>query len=99
MSTLFDFFGGPAYTLAAWLFIMSLALFLLMGVDKRLARQGARRVPEKRLFLLALLGGAVGGFFGMYAFRHKTRHWYFVLGFSALALLQAAALVYLALAK
>lgn len=74
----------------------SLLLLILMGADKRLARVGGRRVPEKRLFLLALLFGAPGGLLGMYAFRHKTRHWYFILGFWALTLIQLAALGWLA---
>ena len=76
--------------------IMSLALLLLMGADKHYAKSGRRRVPEKRLFLLALLGGAPGGLLGMYAFRHKTRHPRFLLGFWALALLQLGALGYCA---
>ena len=75
---------------------MSFVLFLLMGTDKRLAKRGARRVPERTLFLLALLLGAPGGLLGMYAFRHKTRHWYFVLGFWGLALLELGALGYCA---
>lgn len=73
---------------------MSLALFVMMGLDKRFAKTGHRRVPEKRLFLLAALFGAAGGLLGMYAFRHKTRHWYFVVGFWALAVLQAGLLGY-----
>ena len=76
--------------------VMSLALLLLMGADKLYAKSGRRRVPEKRLFLLALLGGAPGGLLGMYAFRHKTRHPRFLLGFWALALLQLGALGYCA---
>ena len=75
---------------------MSLVLLITMGADKRFARTGHRRVPEKRLFLLALLGGAAGGLLGMYTFRHKTRHWYFVVGFWALTLVQLGALAYLA---
>ena len=75
---------------------MSLALFAAMGADKYCARSGRRRVPEKRLFLLALLLGAPGGLLGMYAFRHKTKHLYFVWGFRALAALQLAALAFLA---
>ena len=74
---------------------MSLVLLITMGADKRFARTGHRRVPEKRLFLFALLGGAVGGLLGMYTFRHKTRHPAFSLGFPLLALLQAAGLLYL----
>ena len=75
---------------------VSLVLFVTMGLDKRFAQTGHRRVPEKKLFLLAALLGAAGGLMGMYAFRHKTKHWYFVLGFWALTLLQLGALSYLA---
>ena len=87
--------GGPPYLLMAWLLIWSLILFFTMALDKHRAIKGARRVPEKRLFLLALLGGGIGGFFGMYAFRHKTRHLKFVLLFPVIALLQAAACIWL----
>ncbi len=74
---------------------MSLVAFTAMGVDKRRAKRGARRTPEKRLFLYAILGGAAGGLLGMKLFHHKTKHWYFVVGFLALFLLQAAGLVWL----
>ena len=84
------------YVLAALCAGMSFALFCLMGADKRFAKLSARRVPEKRLFAFAVLGGGVGGLLGMYCFRHKTKHWYFVLGFWALALMQLAALGWLA---
>lgn len=50
-----------------------------MGVDKSRARSGAWRVPEKRLLLLALSGGAAGVLLGMKVFRHKTRHNSFML--------------------
>ena len=75
---------------------MSLALFITMGLDKRFAKTEHRRVPEKRLFLLAALLGAPGGLLGMYAFRHKTKHWYFVVGFWALTVIQLGALAVLA---
>lgn len=80
-----------------WCLALSLADFLLMGLDKRRARRGEWRVPEKWFFLLALLGGAPGAILGMYAFRHKTRHWYFKFGLPAILLLQAGACVWLAL--
>ena len=75
-----------------WLLFMSAVSFAAMGLDKLYAGRGERRIPEKRLFLFAALGGAVGGLLGMYLFRHKTRHWYFVVGFWALFALQAAGL-------
>ena len=74
---------------------MSLLTFLVMGSDKLRAKRGARRVPEARLFLLALLGGGVGGFLGMYAFRHKTRHLHFVIGFPLIAAVQILGALYL----
>ena len=74
---------------------MSLVTFLVMGSDKRRAKRGARRVPEARLFLLALLGGGVGGLLGMYVFRHKTRHPQFVIGFPLIAAVQLLGALYL----
>ena len=68
--------------------VMSAVLFLAMGAEKSRAKSHCRRIPEARLFLLALLGGAVGGTLGMWVFRHKTRHWYFAFGFPLLAAIQ-----------
>ena len=82
------FVSYPRRLLPLWLMLMSLVLFAVMGADKRRAKKGAWRVPEKTLFLLALLGGALGGVLGMRMFRHKTKHWYFAWGFPILALLQ-----------
>ena len=75
---------------------MSLAAFCLMGADKRRARLSKRRIPEKTLFIFAALFGGVGGTAGMYAFRHKTKHWYFKVFFPLLAALQLALPVWLA---
>lgn len=77
---------------AIWLICANLAGLLAMGSDKRKAIDGKRRIPEKTLFLLALFGGSIGVWAGMYLFRHKTRHIRFVLGIPFLLLLQAAAL-------
>ncbi len=76
------------FLLIAVFVLMSIVLFLVMGRDKRLSKTRRRRVPEATLFLLALLGGALGGVLGMQVFRHKTQHMKFVLGFPILALLQ-----------
>lgn len=56
---------------------MSLAALTVYGADKRKARRGAWRIPEKVLLLLSFFGGGAGGLLGMLLFRHKTRHWYF----------------------
>lgn len=52
--------------------IMSLAAFVLYGIDKRRARNNMRRVPERRLHLIALCGGWPGAWIGQRVFRHKT---------------------------
>ena len=71
-----------------YLVCINLAAFALMGVDKRHARRRQWRVPEKLLFLAALLGSSAGAWAGMYVFRHKTRHWYFVVGMPVILLAQ-----------
>lgn len=78
-----------------WVLALSLLDFALMGADKRRARQGRRRVPERTFFLVALLGGSPGAIAGMWAFRHKTRHWYFKFGLPALLLAQLGAAAWL----
>lgn len=79
----------------AYLLFLNILGFSLMGADKRKARRHQWRIPEKTLFLTALLGGSAGTLAGMYFFRHKTRHWYFVLGMPVILILQTGAAVYL----
>ena len=45
--------------------IMNIAAFVLMGHDKKMARQGKWRVPEKRLFLVTACFGGLGGVLGI----------------------------------
>lgn len=47
-----------------------------------------RRISEKTLFVTAAIGGSIGAIAGMWIFRHKTKHWYFVYGMPAILLLQ-----------
>ena len=74
------------------LVVMNLLAFALMGIDKAKAKAGAWRIPEKTLFLVTALFGGLGGTLGMCFFRHKTKHWYFKLGFPALLVVQIALL-------
>ena len=48
-----------------------------------------QRIPEKTLFVVAALGGSIGSIIGMWLFRHKTKHWYFVYGMPGILLAQA----------
>ena len=80
----------------AYLFIINAISLLLMLADKCKAQKNLWRIPEKTLFTAALLGGSVGSILGMYLFRHKTKHWYFVLGMPAILLAQLALVFYFA---
>lgn len=62
-----------------YLALLSIVTFFMYGADKRKAKKGKWRTPEKVLLLLSFFGGAYGGFLAMQLFRHKTKaeHWYF----------------------
>ena len=75
--------------LNSYLMIMFIVGFIVMGVDKWKAMNNRWRIPEKRLWLIACIGGAAGTWLGMIIFHHKTRHLNFVCGFTILAILEA----------
>lgn len=88
--------GSPWPLIGGYLALVNLWAFGLMGFDKaRSKKKGARRVRERTLFLSALLGGGLGALLGMLAFRHKTRHWYFMLGIPLILLVECALGVWL----
>lgn len=75
--------------LILYLILINLVAFALMGIDKSRARRHKWRIPEKTLFLSAILGGSIGAIAGMQFFRHKTKHWYFVVGMPCILIAQA----------
>ena len=84
-----------------WVYLMLINIFafILMGADKRKAKKHAWRISEKALFLAALAGGSAGAVLGMLLFRHKTKHWYFVVGLPLILVLHVALLVYFVFLK
>lgn len=86
----------PAWiAVIAWLVIINLTAFAIFGIDKKRAKKGQWRIPEKTLFLSAILGGSIGAILGMYIFHHKTKHWYFQFGIPAIMIIQIAAVYWL----
>ena len=86
--------------LGAYLLVINLEGFALMGIDKSRAHRGRRRIAEATLFIVAALGGSLGVLCGMYAFRHKTLHTSFTVGIPLLLFFQAVLItlaLYLAL--
>ncbi len=70
--------------------VMNILAFMLMKIDKNRARQHARRISERTLFLAAGLFGGIGGTLGMFICHHKTKHWQFRVFFPVLMLIQIA---------
>ena len=84
------------YLLPIYLAAANLVALALMGIDKSKSKKpGVRRIPEKTLFLAALLGGSLGAVAGMYTFRHKTKHLKFTLGIPVILVLQIVAAIFL----
>lgn len=74
---------------------INLGAFGLMALDKAQSRKfGAERISEGVLFFVAVALGGAGIWLGMFAFRHKTRVWPFLLGIP-LALVQNLAVIWL----
>ncbi|MDT3427840.1 uncharacterized membrane protein YsdA (DUF1294 family) [Paenibacillus forsythiae] len=76
-----------AKLVTVWFAVINIISYLVMSEDKDKARSRRERVPEKTLFLLAAIGGALGVLTAMYRRRHKTRHLSFVIGIPLLLLL------------
>ena len=77
----------------AYVLIINLAGYLSMWYDKNQAKKQAWRVKERTLFLIAVLGGSIGSILGMWTFRHKTKHWYFVVGMPLILIIQIAGII------
>ncbi len=78
----------------AWYVIGISAFACVLTVwDKSCARRGRWRVPEKTLFIVALLGGSAAMLLTMRAVRHKTRHRRFMWGLPLIIAAQMALLL------
>ena len=77
----------------AYLLAINVLLFIAMGMDKRRAKRRERRIREHFLFLLAALGGALGGIVAMRVFHHKTLHRSFAIGMPLLLLLNICCVI------
>ena len=80
--------------LLIYVLVINVLGFGAMFLDKQKAKKGKWRIPEKTLFLFALLGGSIGTNLGMRLFRHKTRHWYFQFGMPLILIAQIGLLIY-----
>ncbi|GGF26482.1 DUF1294 domain-containing protein [Flavobacterium limi] len=74
--------------LLLYFLIINFAVLIIAGYDKYLAIKNKRRISEKALFSMALLGGSVGLLLAMFSLRHKTNKSSFIVKFSGIFLIQ-----------
>ena len=68
---------------------ISLITIIVTVYDKKAAKNRPKhRVPEKVLFLLAIMGGSLAEYLTMLKIRHKTKHKRFMIGLPIIILLQ-----------
>ncbi|MFJ9291368.1 DUF1294 domain-containing protein [Bacillus halotolerans] len=75
--------------IAVYLVLINLCGFWVMGADKRRAQRHKWRISESRLWLIAIVFGALGVWLGMQTFRHKTKHASFQYGVPFLLVIEA----------
>jgi len=81
------------YTVLCALTVLNLSGFIITAVDKYKAKKKLWRIPEKVFFILAILGACPGIYAGLLLFRHKTRHWYFMIGIPLIFFLQIITII------
>lgn len=77
-----------------YLLFVNVIGFMQMYRDKQKAKNSKYRTPEKRLWQVAVAGGAMGSWIGMNLFRHKTKHTNFKYGMPFLVLAHVGLFVY-----
>lgn len=79
---------NPWVWLGIYLLVVNVLSFILFGIDKKRASYNGSRIPNATLLGLSVIGGSIGGLFGMYFYRHKTKTWYYVTGIPIIISLQ-----------
>lgn len=80
----------PMHWVVAWLVAVSVTAFAVTLWDKSRARRRRWRVPERTLWLVAVLGGATMMYLAMLMCSHKTLHRRFMVGLPLLMVAQIA---------
>ena len=82
------YFNGTALAIIlGYYLLINVILYLMMVIDKKRAIKDGWRIPEKNMYIAAVLGGGLGGMCAMVFKRHKNRHMDFILVFTVTAVL------------
>ena len=78
--------------IVVYLVVINVVTFFVYGFDKYRAQSHRRRISERTLLTLAVVGGSIGAWMAMRSFRHKTQHAKFKYGVPAILIAQIALL-------
>lgn len=78
-----------------YIIAINIVSFFFFGLDKLKSQLNSRRVSEKTLWILSIIGGSAGALFGMYFFRHKTKKTSFQIVLAMILLIQILIVLYL----
>jgi uncharacterized membrane protein YsdA (DUF1294 family) len=81
--------------IAIYIIVLNIVGLTYMKIDKERATHHKWRIPEKHLWIIAIIGGALGLTIGMKLFRHKTKHFQFKWGLPFLAAINILFYIYL----
>lgn len=84
-----------AVILGVVLILINITAYVVCGMDKSFAVHQRRRIPEKTLMWIVILGGSLGFWIGMQIYRHKTKHPKFYIGVPLILIAQLFAAWYI----
>ena len=70
-----------------YLVVINIFAYFAIYIDKKKAIDGKRRISEKELLQLALLGGVIGAIVAMFKFHHKIKKKSFFIRMYAIAVI------------
>ena len=80
------------YAALIYLALISLVSIIVCIYDKKISKKNKveLRIPEKVLLFLSAIGGSVAMLITMLIFRHKTKHFKFMVGIPVIIIAQIA---------
>lgn len=75
------FLSNNIVAFIVFMILINLLAIVIMKKDKKYSKNPeVKRVRESTLLIIALVGGALGEYYAMYKFKHKTLHRKFTIG-------------------
>ena len=85
--------------LMLYLLVINVVTAGMFRRDKRYAEEDQGRIPVACLLGICMIGGSVGGLYGMYKYHHKTQVFYFRLGIPMIIVTETILILFLQFAE